>query len=97
MEKIILKSLKNKSDYIDSEEYLVVADRKLKGLYPDIFPDNTMFIEGGECAKTLYEEYGVVPDHYEYIGNDVYQVYVKIDDKIVPYVVVNWKTGDFHG
>ena len=47
--------------------------------------------------KTLYEEYGVVPDHYEYIGNDVYQVYVKIDDKIVPYVAVNWKTGDFHG
>lgn len=39
----------------------------------------------------------MVPDHYEYIGNDVYQVYVKIDDKIVPYVAVNWKTGDFHG
>ena len=50
-----------------------------------------------EFEKTLYEEYGVVPDHYEYIGNDVYQVYVKIDDKIVPYVAVNWKTGDFHG
>ena len=50
-----------------------------------------------EFEKTLYEEYGVVPDHYEYIGNDVYQVYVKIDGKIVPYVVVNWKTGDFHG
>ena len=47
--------------------------------------------------KTLYEEYGVVPDHYEYIGNDVYQVYVKIDGTIVPYVAVNWKTGDFHG
>lgn len=39
----------------------------------------------------------MVPDHYEYIGNDVYQVYVKIDGKIVPYVAVNWKTGDFHG
>lgn len=50
-----------------------------------------------EFEKTLYEEYGVVPDHYEYIGNDVYQVYVKIDDKIVSYVAVNWKTGDFHG
>ena len=50
-----------------------------------------------EFEKTLYEEYGVVPDHYEYIGNDVYQVYVKIDAKIVPYVAVNWKTGDFHG
>lgn len=50
-----------------------------------------------EFEKALYEEYGVVPDHYEYIGNDVYQVYVKIDGKIVPYVAVNWKTGDFHG
>lgn len=50
-----------------------------------------------EFEKTLYEEYGVVPDHYEYIGNDVYQVYVKIDGKIVPYVAVNWKTGDFRG
>ena len=50
-----------------------------------------------EFEKTLYEEYGVVPDHFEYIGNDVYQVYVKIDGKIVPYVAVNWKTGDFHG
>lgn len=50
-----------------------------------------------EFEKTLYEEYGVVPDHYEYIGSDVYQVYVKIDGKIVPYVAVNWKTGDFHG
>lgn len=50
-----------------------------------------------EFEKTLYEEYGVVPDRYEYIGNDVYQVYVKIDGKIVPYVAVNWKTGDFHG
>lgn len=47
--------------------------------------------------KTLYEEYGVVPDHYEYIGNDVYQVYVEIDGKVVPYVAVNCKTGDFHG
>lgn len=47
--------------------------------------------------KTLYEEYGVVPDHYEYIGNDVYQVYVEIDGNVVPYVAVNCKTGDFHG
>ena len=50
-----------------------------------------------DFEKTLYEEYGVVPDHYEYIGNDVYQVYVEINGEIVPYVAVNWKTGDFHG
>lgn len=40
MEKIILKSIKNQYDYIDSEEYLVVADEKLKDLYPDIFPED---------------------------------------------------------
>lgn len=50
-----------------------------------------------DFEKTLYEEYGVVPDHYEYIGNDVYQVYVEINGEIVPYVAVNWRTGDFHG
>lgn len=65
MEKIILKSLKNKSDYIDSEEYLVVADRKLKGLYTDIFPDNTMFIEGGECAKTKEVLFSIVERMHE--------------------------------
>ena len=50
-----------------------------------------------EFEKSLMENYGVVPDHYEDIGNGVYQVYVKIDGKIVPYVAVDSATGDYHG
>lgn len=65
MEKIILKSIKTKFDYIDSEEYLVVADEILKGLYPGIFPDNTMFIEAGECAKTKEVLFSIVERMHE--------------------------------
>lgn len=45
----------------------------------------------------LYENYGVVPDHYEYLGDNLYQVYVEIDGSIVPYVTVNSETGEYHG
>lgn len=65
MEKIILKSIKNQYDYIDSEEYLVVADEKLKDLYPEIFPENTMFIEAGECAKTKEVLFSIVERMHE--------------------------------
>ena len=41
--------------------------------------------------------YGVTPDHYEDLGNGVYQVYVEIDGKVVPYVAVDSVTGDYHG
>ena len=47
--------------------------------------------------KSLLENYGVRPDHYEELDEGVYQVYVEIDGKIVPYVVVNSATGDYHG
>ena len=47
--------------------------------------------------KSLLENYGVKPDHYEELENGVYQVYVEIDGKIVPYVVVDSATGDYHG
>ena len=43
------------------------------------------------------ENYGVVPDHYEDLGDGVYQVYVEIDGKVVPYVAVDSATGDYHG
>ena len=43
------------------------------------------------------EDYGVTPDHYEDLGNGIYQVYVKIDGKVVPYVTVDSATGDYHG
>ena len=50
-----------------------------------------------EFEKSLLENYGVTPDHYEDLGDGVYQVYVEIDGKIVPYVAVDSATGDYHG
>ena len=47
--------------------------------------------------KSLLENYGITPDHYEDLGNGVYQVYVEIDGKVVPYVAVDSATGDYHG
>ena len=47
--------------------------------------------------KSLLENYGVKPDHYEELENGVYQVYVEIDEKVVPYVTVDSATGDYHG
>lgn len=47
--------------------------------------------------KSLLENYGVTPDHYEDLGGGVYQVYVEIDGRIVPYVAVDSATGDYHG
>ena len=50
-----------------------------------------------EFEKNLLENYGVKPDHYEKLENGVYQVYVEIDGKVVPYVAVDSTTGDYHG
>ena len=50
-----------------------------------------------EFEKNLLDSYSVKPDHYEELENGVYQVYVEIDGKIVPYVVVDSVTGDYHG
>ena len=50
-----------------------------------------------EFEKSLLENYGVTPDHYEDLGDGVYQVYVEIDGKVIPYVTVDSATGDYHG
>lgn len=50
-----------------------------------------------EFEKSLLENYGVTPDHYEDLGDGVYQVYVEIDSKVIPYVTVDSATGDYHG
>lgn len=50
-----------------------------------------------EFEKSLLENYGVTPEYYEDLGNGIYQVYVNIDGKVVPYVVVDSATGDYHG
>lgn len=47
--------------------------------------------------KSLLEKYGVTPHHYEDLGDGVYQVYVEIDGKLVPFVAVDSATGDYHG
>lgn len=47
--------------------------------------------------KSLWENYNVTPEYYEDLGDGVYQVYVKIDGKTVPYVCVDSATGDYHG
>lgn len=50
-----------------------------------------------DFEKSLLENYGVTPDHYEELDNGIYQVYVEIDGRIVPYVAVDSATGDYHG
>ncbi len=50
-----------------------------------------------EFEKSLFENYGVKPEYYEDLGGGIYQVYVEIDGKIVPYVAVDSATGDYHG
>lgn len=50
-----------------------------------------------EFEKSLLENYGVTPDHYEDLGDGVYQVHVEIDGKVIPYVTVDSAIGDYHG
>lgn len=50
-----------------------------------------------EFEKSLMESYGVKPHHYESLGDGIYQVYVDIGGRIVPYVTVDSATGDYHG
>ena len=47
--------------------------------------------------KSLWENYNVTPEYYEDLGDGIYQVYVKMDGKTVPYVCVDSSTGDYHG
>ena len=50
-----------------------------------------------DFEKSLWENYNVTPEYYEDLGDGVYQVYVKMDGKTVPYVCVDSSTGDYHG
>lgn len=50
-----------------------------------------------EFEMSLLEQYGVVPEYYEHLRDGIYQVYVEIDGKTVPYVTVDSATGDYHG
>ena len=42
-----------------------------------------------ELGKNLPENYGVTPDHYEDMGDGVYQIYAVIDGKIISCVTLN--------
>lgn len=50
-----------------------------------------------EFEKSLLDNYNVTPDHYEELEGGVYQVYVEMDGKVIPFVVVDPATGDYHG
>lgn len=50
-----------------------------------------------ELAESLFENYGVLPEYYEDLGSGIYQVYVEVGGKIVPFVTVDSATGDYHG
>ena len=50
-----------------------------------------------DFEKSLWENYNVTPEYYEDLGDGVYQVYVKMDGKTVPYVCIDSATGDYHG
>lgn len=59
-------------------------------------------VSGGETwkadfEKSLFENYGVIPEYYEDLGNGIFQVYVEVGGKAVPYVTVDSATGDYHG
>ena len=61
----------------------------------DKSPDDKTWKENFE--KRLFEEYGLIPEYYEDLGDGIYQVYVKKGDNIVPFVTVDSATGDYHG
>ena len=50
-----------------------------------------------DFEKSLWENYNVTPEYYEDLGDGIYQVYVKMDGKTVPYVCVDSATGGYHG
>jgi hypothetical protein len=47
--------------------------------------------------KVLYKEYGYKVSKYVFLGNTRYQAYIIYNGKEVPYVVIDSRTGRFHG
>ena len=48
-------------------------------------------------AEELFEKYGVIPEHYEDLGDGIYQVYAEVGGEVVPFVTVDSATGEYHG
>ena len=85
--------------YQDMTIYWVYGDQEETGL---AIPSNWEKATQDEpwkvtLAEDLFQKYGVVPEYYEDLGNGIYQVYVEIGGKLVPFVAVNSATGDYHG
>ena len=80
--------------YADStQETAIDNTQAATTLTPTAAPDSWK----ATFEKSLLENYGVTPDHYEDLGSGIYQVYVNINGQIVPYVAVDSATGDYHG
>ena len=48
-------------------------------------------------AESLFENYGVLPESYEDLGDGIYQVYVEVGGEVIPFVTVDSATGEYHG
>ena len=49
-----------------------------------------------DLAETLFENYGVLPEYYEDLGDGIYQVYVEVGGEVVPFGTVDSATGEYH-
>ncbi|MCI6429942.1 MAG: hypothetical protein MSA72_03540 [Lachnospiraceae bacterium] len=48
-----------------------------------------------DFEKSLFENYGVIPEYYEDMGDGNYKVYVDVGGEVVPLVTVDSATGDY--
>ncbi|MDY3250454.1 MAG: hypothetical protein SOX32_08930 [Candidatus Choladocola sp.] len=48
-----------------------------------------------DLEKRLFENYGVIPEYYEDLGDGNYQVYADVGGEVVPFVTVDAKTGEY--
>lgn len=67
----------------------------------DLFWHNPADWSYAWCCRTLHNPCCMLLplgiSIHEDLGDGVYQVYVEIDGKLVPYVAVDSATGDYHG
>lgn len=47
-------------------------------------------------GKTLLENYGILPESYEDLGNGIYQVYAEVGGEVISVGTVDAATGEFH-
>ena len=87
--------------YINSEGYIITKEcntddiKRFAEYVTHNAPISTNWKELFE--KDLYDTYGYKVVKYEDLEDNLYQAYVKVDNKVIPYVVVSARTGNFHG